>query len=245
MNSNLFDIYDMLIDGIVSDEIIDGSTADSYWSFVSAGKRCGIAMTTEGSSIRPMYPEGMKGISLKKAAIASKSWNLEEASYGCAAINAYYNSPENMERLGCFRPFERHYSEEIDFRGRTVGVIGHLKDTSNHANEAKELYILERNPKSGDYPDSACDYILPRCDLVVITGSSLVNKTLPHLLELCPDATKILTGPSVPMCPGLLEFGFDMLCGMIIDDRQGLLDYLAENNSCSPFRFGKPFMIKK
>ena len=44
------------------------------------------------------------------------------------------------------------------------------------------LSILERDPVLGDYPDSACEYILPEQDYVFITGMTLVNKTLPHLL---------------------------------------------------------------
>ena len=44
-----------------------------------------------------------------------------------------------------------------------------------------------------------------------MTASPLVNKTLPHLLELSKDAYTILAGPSCPMCPQLLDFGNQLL----------------------------------
>ena len=57
----------------------------------------------------------------------------------------------------------------------------------------------------GDYPDSACEYVLPTCDYVFISGSAFVNKTMPRLLELSRDAT------STPAAPLLLEYGVDHL----------------------------------
>ena len=246
MKNDFFKIYDMLISGICTDAKIDGTVADSHWSLVSAGEYCGIAMTTDGNTVPPMLPGSMKNISLREAAAASKSWNLSEASFGCAAVNAYYNTEERIKSLGAFRPFYAHYSDELDFSGKTVGVIGHLRETSKKAVEiAAHAYILERNPQPGDYPDSACDYILPMCDIVVITGSTLVNKTLPHLLELCPGAYKVLTGPSVPLCPELLDMGIDMLAGMTVSDVPGILKAIESDDSSSPYRYGIPFMIRR
>jgi len=106
------------------------------------------------------------------------------------------------------------------------------------------VYIIERVPKAGDYPDAACDWILPRCDLVIITGSSLINKTLPHLLSLCEDATTILTGPSVPMCPALLDFGIDRLAGMVVTDRQAMAEHVRLGRHGSPYGCGQAFLIK-
>ena len=111
--------------------------------------------------------------------------------------------------------------------------------------KARAVYTLERSPQEGDYPDSACDLILPQCDLVLITGSSLTNKTLPHLLELCKNATVILTGPSVPLCPALLEFGIDRIAGMAITDRKGIRKRVEKGMRGSPYGEGIPFLLKK
>ncbi|HPR35751.1 MAG TPA: DUF364 domain-containing protein [Anaerolineaceae bacterium] len=42
--------------------------------------------------------------------------------------------------------------------------------------------------------------ILPMCDLMIISGSTLINSTIDHLLELCQNAREIvLVGASTPM----------------------------------------------
>ena len=96
---------------------------------------------------------------------------------------------------------------------------------------AKEVVILEREPKPGDYPDSACEYLLPDCDVVLITGSASVNKTMPRLLELAKDARIVLTGPTVPLCPGLLDLGIQRLNGSVVLDGEGLLQRIVQERS--------------
>ena len=133
----------------------------------------------------------------------------------------------------------------IDLHGLTVGIVGHMRGPAGLHAQAKAVYTLEREPREGDYPDSACDYLLPRCDLVLITGSALVNKTLPHLLELCEKATVILTGPSVPLCPALLDLGIDRIAGMAITDRAVLRERVEKGQRGSPYGEGSPFLLKK
>ena len=79
----------------------------------------------------------------------------------------------------------------------------------------------------------------------LITGSALVNKTLPHLLELCEKATVILTGPSVPLCPALLDLGIDRIAGMAITDRAVLRERVEKGQRGSPYGEGSPFLLKK
>ena len=80
-------------------------------------------------------------------------------------------------------------------------------------------------------------------DLVIITGSSLVNKTLPRLLALCEKAFTILTGPSVPLCPALLDYGIDRISGLIVTDREGLRRRVETGEHGSPFVHGQPFTL--
>ena len=203
------DYYDLLLSSIPGDtgltvaRIVHGL---SWTAAVLSDGRCGVGMHTEGESV-PRRFESLVGLPARKAAEALLSWNLEEASEGQAVINAVFNTERNAVALGC------RYTESalagLDLRDRTIGFVGHLVKhnsiTPALLAPAKAWYILEREPKQGDYPDSACEYILPECDLVVITGSASINKTLPRLLELSRGAEVVLTGPSVPLCPGLAE----------------------------------------
>ena len=244
MKADFFAVYEALTSGVTSEAPVTALAAGERWSMAEAGEGLGLGMATPGSSIPPVYPSGLKGLPLCEAAKAAASWNLEEASLGLAAANAFYNTPERMEALGAYQPFELYYTEGIDLRDRIVGIVGHMNGPPGLRDLAKAVYVLERVPQSGDYPDSACDWLLPRCDLVLITGSTLVNKTLPHLLELCEKAYTILTGPSVPMCPELLELGIDRLAGLVVTDRKQMAAHIREGRRGSPYGCGKSFLLK-
>ena len=44
--------------------------------------------------------------------------------------------------------------------------------------------------------------VLPTCDIVVSSGTSVVNRTVEDLLAMCPNAREfVLTGTSTPMFP--------------------------------------------
>ena len=239
-------IYDALLQGLPEDVRVSRTAAGEIWTLAETDEGgVGLAMTTEGNTVPPMAPGGIEGLPLRAAAETAKSWNLAEAGFGIAAMNAFYNTPERMARLGCGEPYDNYSTEGLSMAGKTVGLIGHLKMPEQILRDAKRVYILERHPVAGDYPDSACDLLLPRCDVVLITGSSLVNKTLPHLLELCKNAVTILTGPTVPMCPALLDCGIDRLAGLVITDRGGIRAHAENSVSGPPYPFGKTFLLRK
>ena len=242
-NSTIWQLYDALIEGIAEGRQIDDTAISDIWSLVRAGDDVGIAMTTQGNTRPKLISEGFDHSGLKRAATALKSWNFDEAGYGGAAVNAWYNTRARLERLACGEPFKNYCTRGLALSGKTVGVVGHLKMPADTLACAKDVFILERNPQMGDYPDSACEYILPMCDVVLITGSALINKTLPRLLELCRGAYVILTGPSVPMCPALLEFGISRLAGLVVTDPAGAIRHIEDNLPGPPFKYGQTFLI--
>ena len=242
-NSTIWQLYDALIEGIAQGRQIDDTASSDIWSLVQTGDDVGIAMTTPGDTRPKLITEGFVHSDLKRAAAALKSWNFDEAGYGGAAVNAWYNTRARLTRLACGEPYKNYCTRGLDLSGKTVGVVGHLKMPADTLAGAHEVFILERNPQEGDYPDPACEYLLPLCDVALITGSALVNKTLPRLLELCRGAYVILTGPSVPMCPALLEFGINRLAGLVLTDTAGAIRHVKDNLSGPPFKYGQTFLI--
>lgn len=242
---DFFSVYDALAENIKSEDTIGLFRSEERWAAVGTESGYGVAMAGGLESIAPMLPGGFQGLSLREAAIAARSWNLREAGIALAACNAYYNSVSRMEALGCAEPYENYCTGGLELRGKTIGVVGHLHLTEEIRSQAMKIYILEREPQPGDYPDSACDVILPLCELVIMTGNTITNKTLPHLLELCRDAYTILTGPSVPMCPELLELGIDRLAGMVVTDRAGMDARVASGQRGNPYCFGQSFLLKR
>ena len=242
--NDFFELYDMLIAGVGQDTVTD-AFAGQCWTAVKTTDAFGMAMTTPVDTAPALLTGAYPGLTLRDLAEAAKSWNLTEAGYGMAAINAHYNTPARLEDLGAYEPFDRYSTDGLDLEGKHIGLVGHLNMPQSVYDQAASVRILERNPRPGDYPDSACDWLLPQCDIVIMTASTLVNKTLPHLLDLCQNAYTILAGPSCPMCPELLNFGIDRIAGLIITDPSGMEDKIRRDISGPPYPMGKPFLLKR
>lgn len=233
--------YEILISGVSSELRVKNIIHGVSWigAELSDG-HFGIAMNTAGESYSRIK-NSLIGLSAKDAAACVMSWNMQEASEAMAVINAFYNTPERMAVLDCCVPFERICTCDMDVKGKNVGFIGHLVMPGETVEGAENVYILEREPKPGDLPDSACEYILPLCDLIIITGSASVNKTMPRLLELGKNADTIIIGPTTPMCPELIGHGVSRLSGMVVSDRAGLVRWMTEHSG-SPYKFGQTFL---
>ncbi len=217
-------LYDRLIASVPDDVFIDEVISGPHWTMVCTGSQVGCAMTTWVETIAPLHPTDFIGVSLKEAAQCVKSWNFLEASIGMAAINAYYNQHHQADEIAKQAPQKLLRSKEDAFaahveqmKGKKIAVIGHFPRLE-YLSEIATLSILERNPRTGDYPDTACEYLLPEQDFVFITGSSLVNKTLPRLLSLAKQAYTVVVGPSTPLSLALLEWGVNELNTLIIEE---------------------------
>ncbi len=222
--------YELLLHSIGHDVTVQKMIHGVAWtSAVLSDGRCAVAMHTEGET-RPRLFSSLIGMTAREAAEAVLSWNMEEASEGMAVINAYYNTADRLSLYSV--PSVDATLDGIDLSGKTIGFIGHLISHGGITEEvvapARQVYIIEREPRLGDYPDTACEYLLPLCDTVVITGSAAVNKTMPRLLELSRHAEVFITGPSVPLCPELLDLGIRRLCGMVITDPDAMLNAIVE-----------------
>ena len=238
-------LYDTILKNLPGDQKVEELIQGKYWTMAKLGSGCsGIAMTTEGDSIPPHLGE-FSEIPQKEAAAAIESWNFPEASSAMAVINACYNTMDRLRSLNCYEPFENYCTKGLDLTGKTVGLIGHLGMPKDTLHLVRDVFILEKSPQPGDYPDSACEYLLPKCDVVLITGSSLINKTLPRLLELSRKAYTIVTGPTVPMCPELLNHNIQRLAGMVVSDESGMKLHTEKNLSGPPYSYGTTFLLKE
>lgn len=235
-------IYDDLIDLVAPDLVVDECLVGLHWTLVRAGGATGIAMTVREGAERLDLAGRMRGMPLRRLAERVKSWNWCEAAVGLAAINAAVNAPERVEAL-VGRPLSGQgpvnaftcLQEEI--KGRRVAVIGHFPGLEAMASDC-QLSILERRPRPGDLPDPACEYVLPEQDYVFITGTTLTNKTLPRLLQLCRRAYVVLVGPSTPLTPLLFRHGVDLLAGTVVLDPQPLWMVAEEGGALEIFERG-------
>ena len=221
------DYYDILLQGIDSRCTVSRLVHGVSWTAaVLNDGSCGVAMHTTGETVPRMF-DTLIGRPLQEAAAAVLSWNMEEASEALAAVNAFYNRPDCA-----FLQPQAKTLDGVDLAGKRVGMIGHMIGHSNITAEllapAAKLWIMDREEKPGAYPDSAAEFFLPDCDVVIITGSAAINKTLPRLLELSRRAQVILPGPSVRCCPALTELGIDRLNGRVITRAEPMLQAIVE-----------------
>ena len=218
-----WNLYRRLVEGIPEGIAVKDVLVGNHWVFVEAESGCGMAMVVSGGRGRyGLYPRGLH-MELRDLAAQCISWNFLEASVGVAALNAWYSTPENAAAAG-MKIEEKGTNDGFDLyqrlcTGKRVCIVGHFPLIERLADEC-ELSILERNPQQGDFPDPACEYIVPQQDFLFCTGITLTNKTMPRLLQLgnTPTCSTILVGPSVVPAPVMFDYGVDCMAGSIIVD---------------------------
>ncbi len=236
----MWTLYDELIEQAADDTVAEVQQGES-WTMVKTKKgHLGVAAAMTSRTEKKVDPAMFVGLSIREAAAFMKSWDFEKASVGVAALNAVINDPE--KHPVCENPdaFLRYKDKCI---GKKVAVIGHFQYLEKRLQGLCDLYVLERRPSEGDYPDPACEYLLPEMDVVFITGCTLTNKTMPRLLELSKNAFTILTGPSTVMSEVMFRHGADALCGFCVADEAVCLDAIRE--SVSVFQSGHMVCMEK
>lgn len=92
----------------------------------------------------------------------------------------------------------------------TVGMIGHIPPVADRIRaNAKKLILFDegiaKSPGPGAVqvePTTRQADLLPECDVVIMTGTVMINGTIDALLPMCENARDIiLVGSSTPMVP--------------------------------------------
>lgn len=252
----MWKIYDQLISQIPEYLKVSEVIVGTKWSMVRTSENVGVAMSINETTTPSILKHSFAKLALKDLAVLIKSWDFHEASIGLAAINAYYNSKEqitnNIIKQSPQTNWHISYEDEDIFdlysetiNGKKVAVIGHFPNLEQRIAVNNHLSILERNPQKGDYPDTACEYILPEQDYVFITGSAFVNKTMPRLLQLSKNAKIILVGPSVPIASLLFDYGVLELGGFIATNHSLCKNVVSDENTNPIFVSGKRVRLYK
>jgi uncharacterized protein len=223
-------ILDSLITGLREDTPLRSVLVGAHWTVVCS-RNCGMAatLTTDrppGQSVA--RDQGWLHIkSARELAEYARSDNLLEASLGVAAINSLLHVDESQA-------VEINAGDVLAERGRgkNVALVGHFPFVPRLRLAVGQLWVLEQHPIEDDFPAEAAADLLPRADVVAITGSALVNHTLDGLLALChPKASVMLLGPSTPLSPILFDYGIDMISGIRVVDEAAVLRTVGQGAS--------------
>lgn len=98
----------------------------------------------------------------------------------------------------------------------TLGMIGNIKPVARQLEpKVSRLFIFDRGASEGVCPEEQQKELLPQCDLVVISSSSLLNGSLARVLSCCRQTREIvLTGATTPLYPEAFQgTGVTVLAG--------------------------------
>ncbi len=196
------------------------------------GKYGGVAKTYGLPVVHGNYTLDMGELTKKNTFELAKyaySWNLLEASIGVAAINSMIK-PRGKKNINALDLI-------IDEgKNKKITMVGKFPKIPEIRSVSKELWVLESdttllNPKNGIITESAAEYVIPESDIIVITGSTIINKALERYLRLAnhEDAYTIILGPSTPMSDVLFDYGADMLAGVEIIDPKTILRKISQS----------------
>jgi len=198
----------------------------AHWTVVCS-RRCGMATTILGE--KPHGHEKVRDVgrlhhkTARELAEYARSDNPLEASIGVAAINSLLEVDERQA-------VELNAGDLLASRGqgKNIALVGHFPFIPKLRQAAGHLWVIEQHPSEGEYPAEAAADLIPQAQVVALTGSSLINHTLDHLLSLCkPDALVVLLGPSTPLSPVLFAHGASLLSGTLVVDEDAVLRTVA------------------
>jgi uncharacterized protein len=195
-------------------EVLTGA----YWTAV-VSRDCGLASTFRHEE-HP-HRQGVRNVgrltgktALELAEYALSDYAME-ASIGMAAINSLLEVDEK-------RWVEKNASQILleKGEGKDVAIVGHFPFIPELRKKARNLWVLEQRPQEGDLSSQEAQNILPRCEVVGLTGTAFINHTLEDLLTWAGGKYILLIGPTTPLTPFLFEYGIQVLSGTVVTNKE-------------------------
>ncbi len=221
-------LYPLLAESLTSRAPIRDLLVGASWTLV-----LGPALGASATPPPPPYPEpapavrgagSLRGRPLRDLAPWIAEGNPRERALALAALGAQGIPAGAPLRKGRLQDWLLEAG-----RGKRVVVVGHFPFLERWRPAFADLQVLEFRPAPGDLPAAAAPQVLPRAQVVAITGSALANGTLPGLLNhVAPEAQVALFGPSVPPCPALFQVGIQVLGGSRFSDPEGAFRRIQE-----------------
>lgn len=163
-----------------------------------------------------------------------------EAALALATANALFNRPERPYQPGDILEHLKIGPED------RVGMVGHFGPlVPAIRKQAETLYIFEQIalPQGNLLPMAAAEELLPRCQVALMTSTSLINATADRLLALAAGCREIVfLGASTPLWPEIFaDTGVTLLSGITVVDPGAILQIVSEGGG---MRFFKPAVNK-
>jgi uncharacterized protein (DUF4213/DUF364 family) len=160
----------------------------------------------------------------RELAELARSCRPMEAAIGLATINALLPRQEEL--------WIDYNAEEVIAQhgaGEWVALVGHFPFVPRLRERVGNLSVLEQQPLGEDLPAEAALKVIPRADVVALTGTTLLNHTFEELINLCrPETLVMVLGPSTPLSPIMFDHGVHLLSGSVVEDIDAVLQAVSQ-----------------
>lgn len=129
--------------------------------------------------------DAKRGIGMAVLTAASSGQNLQDVESADLPFGIKVLSTDRVGMIGYIHPIA------VDFKKKAKDVIVFDMGLSLRGSNTVQVYSMEDQPK-----------LLPACDIVVLSGTTMINNTIDELLSMCTNAREIImVGSSTPMFP--------------------------------------------
>lgn len=208
-----------------------------YTAVLLENGSCGLAYTLHEKEYESccVIPEAGRLAGLKASELIPwmKSPDVTACAVGLATLNAIVTPPATAVESDILDLLPVHPED-------TVGMIGYFGPLVDPIKKrAHALHIFERrpNPEYEILSESAAQDLLPKCQVVILSATTLLNHTIDNLLDLSKTAREIaILGPSTPFLPDIFSrHGVTMLSGLQVADPTQILQIVSEGGGTRQF----------
>ncbi len=180
---------------LIGVELDNGNIGLSYMSRESLPPGCSVfafaqdvigeKASTVAELARSGTDDAQRGVGMAVLSAASRGQDLVDVENSYPSFGVEILSTDTVGMIGHIPPIAEMLSKKVQ------NLIIFDKAISQSKRVAEEIYDMKEQVA-----------LLPKCDVVLITGTSITNGTIDNLLKLCSNAREIvIVGSSTPMYP--------------------------------------------
>jgi hypothetical protein len=195
----------------------------------SAGKM-GVSYTWRDENLVPHLCRGIKdagslhGKKMSDIIELINSPSSLERSLAMAGVNSLLNISMELEaQQGDMLLYLRD-----KYKGEKVAMIGHFPFADEMKKWAGEFHVIEKNPVGDDLTFERGREFLNKAAAVIITGTTILNKSFIEVISECKNSFNVMLGPTVPPSDLLFDCGVSAIVAIRALDNARLYSSIAE-----------------
>jgi hypothetical protein len=231
------ELHDLLADRAGGSAVLDVRVGLGYTAVRLDTGACGLAYTfrdeaAEGCCVME-HAGSIAGRQARELAGWAKGLDATMVSVGLATLNALVDPPPAAVEAGIASSLRLEPNDIVGM----VGYFGPLVEIVKA--RVSKLHIFERRRAGSGrvLPDWTAPVLLPECDVLLISATTIANRTIDSLLGCARRAREVvLLGPSTPLLPELFtNRGVTLLSGVQVADADRLLRIISEGGGTRRF----------